>query len=253
MNGDDYIETLREKRRLRKIRFLFIIFLIFASIGFYWIGFKTDFFHIDLIKVEGNKRLEEEEVIKDSGVVIGDNLIKLRKNSIIKNLLNLSYIEDVEVVKKYPKSIILKINERVPVIQLNLDDKFQIIDVNGYVLENTDGKIPELPEILNLFKKQVEINESIYNTIDQSEFNQLFITLDELNLLSKMYTIDFENNKNIVLCTKEGIIIDFGPLDSVEYKVKLLNEVMSDLRDKNMAYKKIIMNRGSNPIIITQD
>lgn len=159
----------------------------------------------------------------------------------------------MEVIKKYPKSIVFKINERVPVIQLNLDDKFQIIDVNGYVLENTDERIPELPEILNLFKKQVEINESIYNTIDQPEFNQLFITLDELNLLSKMYTIDFENNKNIVLCTKEGIIIDFGPLDSVEYKVKLLNEVMSDLRDKNMAYKKIIMNRGSNPIIITQD
>ncbi len=253
MNGDDYIETLREKRRLRKIRFLFIVFLIFASIGFYWIGFKTDFFHVDLIKIEGNKRLEQEEVIKNSGVVIGDNLLKLRKNAIIKNLLELSYIENVEVIKKYPKSIVFKINERVPVIQLNLDDKFQIIDVNGYVLENTDGRIPELPEILNLFKKQVEINESIYNTIDQPEFNQLFITLDELNLLSKMYTIDFENNKNIVLCTKEGIIIDFGPLDSVEYKVKLLNEVMSDLRDKNMAYKKIIMNRGSNPIIITQD
>lgn len=253
MNGDDYIETLREKRRLRKIRFLFIVFLIFASIGFYWIGFKTDFFHVDLIKIEGNKRLEQEEVIKNSGVVIGDNLLKLRKNAIIKNLLELSYIENVEVIKKYPKSIVFKINERVPVIQLNLDDKFQIIDVNGYVLENTDERIPELPEILNLFKKQVEINESIYNTIDQPEFNQLFITLDELNLLSKMYTIDFENNKNIVLCTKEGIIIDFGPLDSVEYKVKLLNEVMSDLRDKNMAYKKIIMNRGSNPIIITQD
>lgn len=253
MNGDDYIETLREKRRLRKIRFLFIVFLIFASIGFYWIGFKTDFFHVDLIKIEGNKRLEQEEVIRNSGVVIGDNLLKLRKNAIIKNLLELSYIENVEVIKKYPKSIVFKINERVPVIQLNLDDKFQIIDVNGYVLENTDGRIPELPEILNLFKKQVEINESIYNTINQPEFNQLFITLDELNLLSKMYTIDFENNKNIVLCTKEGIIIDFGPLDSVEYKVKLLNEVMSDLRDKNMAYKKIIMNRGSNPIIITQD
>ncbi|HEY4543323.1 MAG TPA: FtsQ-type POTRA domain-containing protein [Tissierellaceae bacterium] len=253
MNGDDYIETLRKKRKLRKIRFLFILFLIFASIGFYWIGFKTDFFHVDLIKIEGNKILDEEQVIKSSGIVIGDNLLKLRKNAIIKNLLNLSYIENAEVIKKYPKSIILKINERVPVIQLNLEGKFQIIDVNGYVLENTNDKIPELPELLNLLKKEVEINQSIYSSIDQPEFHQLFITLDELNLLSKLYTIDFENSKNIVLCTKEGIIIDFGPLDSVEYKVKLLNEVMSDLRDKNMAYKKIIMNRGSNPIIITQD
>lgn len=253
MKSEDYIESLRRKRRLRKIRFFIILLVIFSLITFYFIAFKTNIFSLKNIIVEGNEIVLEEDILNTSTLTMGANLLSVKKNKIEKNIKSLSYIESVEIEKEYPSNIRIRIKERKKAMQINLADSYQLVDVKGYILENSDQIDPELPQVINLYQKPIGEKENIFKSLGNEPLEIYFKSLEEVSLLNKMHTINFENEENVVMSTKEGIVVDFGDLDSVEYKVKLLNEVMADLREKNIGYQKIIMNKGSNPIIIRKD
>lgn len=253
MKSEDYIESLRKKRRVRKRRFLLTILIIILLFAFYFIAFKTNVFELEEIEIENNNILSDETIISTAEVNLGENLLSIKDKKIKKNLEVLPYIDSVEVERKLPNKIIIKVKERSKSFQIKLSNFYQLISSNGYVLENMDVIDQDLAEIINLFDKEVDLNSNIYKSLGDADLEVFFSTLSELSLLNKMHIIDFQEDDNIVITTKEGIVIDFGDLDGVEYKVKLLNEVMTDLRDKEIGYKKIIMNKGSNPIIIRQD
>jgi len=86
------------------------IFLIALIVG--TILCCTVFFKIEIITAEGNTRYTAEQIIAASGIVRGDNLLRLKKNTAAGSITEkLVYAETVIVKKRLPNEVIVTVSE----------------------------------------------------------------------------------------------------------------------------------------------
>ena len=50
-----------------------------------------------------------------------------------------------------------------------------------------------------------------------------------------------------------GVKVAFGTIDNVKYKLSFLFNILEDVEKRNINVKQILLNKGSNPIIVTDD
>ncbi|HLR21025.1 MAG TPA: FtsQ-type POTRA domain-containing protein [Tissierellaceae bacterium] len=242
------------EKRQRKKKILLSIFLsitILSLISF--IIIRSDVFKIRNIEVRGNIKLEEEDIIEHSTVNIGENIFRLRMKDIEERLEKLSYIKEIKVRRSLPATIIIDIVEKEEKALIKTISTYQIIDVDGYVLNQVDTSDGDLPVILGLNIYDVGINDNLFETISDEYVIDLFKEGDKLNLLEEIEFIDVESRNDVKILLKNGIDITFGNLDNVEYRLRLLNEILKDIKEKGINVKGINMNKGDHPVIITDD
>ena len=61
------------------------------------------------------------------------------------------------------------------------------------------------------------------------------------------------DNDNINIELNNGILVAFGTINNVKYKLNLLNEIVKDIDKKGLSCKMILMDRGDNPIIVLNE
>lgn len=250
MNKRAYLEIKKKKRKYRRRRF-FVLILFIGIIFILYKGVKsTSLFNLKNIEIRGNKKVEEKEIISKSNLKLGSNILFLRNSKIEENIKDIPLINNVVVKKKLPKTIEIEVTERIKRLQILTDRGYQSLDIFGYALEDSEKKIEELPEIVNLFNTKTPLGKNVFKNVDDSEFNDLFISLEKYSLFKYINKLDFESKDNIIITIYENKIIEFGKLKNVDYKVKLLNEVLIDLQEKGTQYERIKMNLGDDPVII---
>jgi len=123
---------------------------------------NVNFFSIKNIKIENNKLIKEFEIINKLYDIYGKNILLLSKYNIKKTLESIYFLEKIEVKKKYPDTIIIKVFETKPIAVLIKNKKKFLID-NLSSLYSLDKNISEdnLPKVfgekaefdfLNFFK-----------------------------------------------------------------------------------------------------
>ncbi|MEA4934850.1 MAG: FtsQ-type POTRA domain-containing protein [Lawsonibacter sp.] len=72
----------------------------------------TVFFQVETVVVSGNSRYTQEEVIQATGIQIGDNLFRMNKYQIAKQVLQaLPYVEEVMIRRSLPSTILITVSE----------------------------------------------------------------------------------------------------------------------------------------------
>ena len=174
---------IKKKKRRKKHYLLRLIVIIAACIGLYFV-LHLDFFTVNGIAVVGNDEISDEEVIELSELETGVNIFDVHpwfvQNRIKKNL----YIESVDVDRKLPDKIEIRITERSGKAQFAMGKKFVITDNDGMVLEISkeqrkvtlvEGVTPEKAKP----KKDIEVKEQgVYKKsmelISATEQNDLY-------------------------------------------------------------------------------
>ena len=87
-----------------------------------------NFFKIKEITVLNTKIINENDILKKLKDVYGKNIIFLKKDFIEKPLLTVDFLEKIEVKKKYPNTIIIKIHETKPIGILFKNEKKYFLD-----------------------------------------------------------------------------------------------------------------------------
>ena len=110
-------------------------------------------------------------------------------------------------------------------------DAFLYIDMNGKVLSITSQATPNLPVIeglqFNHFAVGGYLNSENNNALsDIAQLTKLFNKHELGGVLSK---IDIEDTNNIHLYTK-NIYVTFGSTDHADEKIRILKEVIANLR-----------------------
>lgn len=237
---EKYIKRRRRKILLRRLLFILILFsiLVFTLL-------KVGIFNVNSIKVIGNQKVSAEDIIKRSGFKIGESYFKISKKNRIDDINSIAMIKSSKI-SFIPKSVTIKVVERIPKIQIEdygnyyiVDDELRIIKVESNMTEGlldmiisakTNHKVGTF-----LFEKNEKVREFFYKLFKDELFG-------ELKQVSP-------SDKSINFITKDNIEIDFGSYENVDYKFKMLKEILKDIKETNKNATKIFMEKGENPIV----
>ncbi|NMB08156.1 MAG: FtsQ-type POTRA domain-containing protein [Tissierellia bacterium] len=244
----------RKKREKRRKRILNLLLLLFIIALIYLFVFKTDFFNIKNIEIKGNKNLSDDQILKASICMNGENIFKINNKYCEENINKLAYVKSVKIIRKLPSTIKIQIVEREEIAIIPYIGAFVYIDEEGYVLRMEERKgDTELPQVFGLELINLQIGDCIFDSVEGSGNLDFFTLGKEAKLLEQMKYINFSDKKNTMIELNNGIKVAFGPLDNVKYKLSFLSKILKDIEEKKLVVKQILMNKGENPIIVMDD
>lgn len=238
----------KRKRGLRLfLKFMLTFLLACAGIMVYF-GLTHDLFKIDYVKVVGNVANEKELIVSKSGVNIGDNIFLTSSSKIEKNLKALSNIENVKVRKNYPNIIEIEVKENYVSSYINTASGLTTIDNYGKVKEvATDNSKASGAQLKGISETDLKVGEDFSNDTTKVKFL--------VDILSKEYypnvvSIDFTNDKEIVIQMKNSLKVTFGDLNDYAKKTQIIGILLKKIQVEGINAKEIILNVGDNPIIV---
>ena len=170
----------KEKRNRRfRTRFYVITTSLVVLITAFIISL-TGIFTVDSIEVEGNSRYTAEEIINIGHAVPGRNIIySLNKTEIIEYLENNPYIKSADVRRRFPSTLVIRVNERTERLAVKYDDGYLVLDEEGILLRKS-GNEPKITIVDGIVINKIKLGEKI-GTKDNEHFKKI---LEMLRIMS---------------------------------------------------------------------
>lgn len=227
----------KKKNTWRKVKKVLLLLLkiiliigILAGIGAYL--FVSPVFNITEIRVENSNKISENTYISLSEIQIGENIFRISKSKIIEQIKQESYVENVEVKREYPGTVVITVTERTPAYMIEKNgEMYAYIDKNGYNLETTTQAL-DIP-ILKGTITDIENLETGARISDEdlSKFNDLIRIMDGIknnNIQEKLLSVDISDDKNYILefknSNKKVILGDTSELSTKMLWIKYFME-----------------------------
>jgi cell division protein FtsQ len=132
---------------------LLVVVLLTASAAFmggYAAVTQSAYFNTRSLQISGQSRLSEEDVLKQSGIKPGENLLAINLKLVRKRLLAHPWISEASVAREIPATIRIVISEHHPLAVLDLGRKF-IINRKGRIFkEYAPGDPQALPLVTGI-------------------------------------------------------------------------------------------------------
>ena len=187
------------------------------------------------VMVVGNRNLLREEVVTQSGVKIGDNLLGISDQTLKQALEQNRYIEYLGHGFDYRGTLTLRIQERLGMAVVYDLGYYYVLDASGVVLECAGSAYPTGvagPKVTGLDlspNSRVTVGEKLpVNDKGQLEAMETVLTeLESTNLLGRTSELSVKNTDNIYILTAEGAKIELGDTGSLRTKMLIGREVLS--------------------------
>ena len=112
------------------------------------------FFKIQNIEITNNNKINKTDIINKLNHIYNKNILFISNNDISKPLKTVNYLEKIEVKKKYPDTIVIKIYETKPVGILFKNNTKYIIDTLSNLITFNDNLVNN--NFPNIFGKDAE-------------------------------------------------------------------------------------------------
>ena len=130
---------------------------------------KFFFFQIENIEVINNKKIKKNEVTRRLKHIYKQNILLVSVNDIEKPLKNLNFLDKIEVKKKYPNTVLIKIFETRPVGIIFKDNEKYIIDSSSNLMNYSDNLVYDnLPNVFGKDSEKDFIN--FFNQLKNNNF-----------------------------------------------------------------------------------
>ncbi len=200
------MKKTKKKRKLKKIRFLFLLFFI-VGISFAFI--KLFDVRIYSIKIKGNKILTDQEVIETAKLEDYPSFFETLSYTIKKRLLKNNYIESVKVTKGF-LSVNITIKEK-KILYIDKETNYKntynskFKDDKSICVPYLIGSVPE-GKMKRFIKAMNKINSDMIcqmseikydpNDIDEDRYyvymndgNSVYLTVNKFDKINKYNTI----------------------------------------------------------------
>lgn len=235
----------KKNSRLFKILFLLIVlgFVIYKIL-------TSSLFIVKNIEVKGNIDVDNETIIKASEISLGQDNIFFDKETISKNIERLAKVEKIEINKKYPSTLVVNVEERIPAVVVPITNMYLLLDKYGIIIDTNDSLNSNLV-ILNGIKniKSFYLGDSI-TTYANSEQNKLLINLFDGVNIQKFRSIKLENDKAEMILLND-IRVAFGGYNNSKYKLDVLDVTLEAINeDTSRKVEMILMEEGPDAIVV---
>lgn len=228
-----------KKNKKFKVLFYLIIFIIIivVSLLFLPIPFGN-------LTVTGNDIIKTEDIFFEAEIKKPINIFQIRTSNVEKRLLNDIRIEEVDVSRQFPFTINIKVKERKPLVIVQGEFCYAILDKTGLVIETeTSLKKANYPMITG--KKWG--NLLLGDTVSESD---ALLALKFINSLSedgvKLFSeINIGNKDNIIAYTRSGIAVKLGNGKNIADQAKLAENMVGDISSRQLSVEYIDANTSS--------
>lgn len=228
-----------KKNKKFKVLFYLIIFIIIivVSLLFLPIPFGN-------LTVTGNDIIKTEDIFFEAEIKKPINILQIRTSNVEKRLLNDIRIEEVDVSRQFPFTINIKVKERKPLVIVQGEFCYVILDKTGLVIETeTSLKKANYPMITG--KKWG--NLLLGDTVSESD---VLLALKFINSLSedgvKLFSeINIGNKDNIIAYTRSGIAVKLGNGKNIADQAKLAENMVGDISSRQLSVEYIDANTSS--------
>ena len=245
------------KKRNKKRKRLFYLALSMIVISALVISSLTIFFKIEKILVIGQTPYEDEYIALNSGVKIGDNLFRLDKFKVAKDMQDQNpYIEKATINRKLPGTLVINLVQAKKLCYYNSPGGYVTLSDKGKILEITEEK-PELPLLRGsgIIKNQPGSFAEFKDEIAKDVFMAINEVAVQYNIQESLTEINVTKMHNLILEYKGNIILELGNSDELQRKIALFLEIMSGHDDKDKAVVKVsdTTNRGASYLLLTKE
>ena len=218
----------------KKVLIFLIIFFLISTFYPYdpkkEFNFAFRFFDLKTITIKSKNKTFDNIVISKLKNFYGENILFIRKDSIIQVLDEIQFIENINIMKKLPNELIISLDEIVPIATYEKNsDKFLITSSNKSIEIINYEKYSYLPEVYQM--ESIEEFIDFYNILEKTRVptdlikNYTFFKIGRWDLvLTDDTAIKLPSSKIIQALEKLNLVLKSEYLG----KVKLI-----DLRIEN--------------------
>jgi len=116
---------------------------------------KNYFFKVKNIEIVNTSLIKEEEIKKKLSYIVGKNILNLKKQEIKNSVLGINFLKGIEVKKKYPDTIFIKVKETIPLAILIKKEKKYLIDSESRLIPFNKNIMP-FNNLPNIFGEDAE-------------------------------------------------------------------------------------------------
>lgn len=219
---------------------LFVVLLaVFAVL-------QSSFFQLERLELEGAARLTEADIFETTGLKPGDNLFSFNLRAAEEALAGHPLIAQVEVRRRIPAALGVRVIEREPVAQLATQDGFWHVDYEGTVLFHTS--VPESARPLITLDGPVEVHLG-----DVPDHPQLRPALRFAIALSPRVRTEISeihgSEVGILAYTQDGITVQLGRDEEMEEKGRILERLLEEVANRSMAVSQIDLRHPTSPVL----
>ena len=127
-----YIRKAKRKKLLKKIIFFLIIMIGVAL----YIVFYTNYFIINKVVLKGDNLITQDYILEKSESMNGENLVTFNKSHLEKILKKNPYVEQLKITRKFPKTLVITVEEAKGLFYLENNHSYSIISSELIYLEN---------------------------------------------------------------------------------------------------------------------
>ncbi len=231
------MRQLTNKKKI-VIFLIFLLFLLSSLNNKNLTKYNSDLFKIKSIKIKGlDNENYEKKITNKLNYLNNENLIFLDKNKLTKILSNFNFLNNFSVFKRYPKEIIVNLEQTTPVAIYYSNGNKYYVGSNGKTLNFEDvsnGSI-NLPKVYGKFKTSELVN--LINLLNKNHIK-----------LNNIETIFYFESKRWDLQLKDNILIKLPNID-IDLAIGLAKKIIED----GQFNEKIIDLRVANQVIINNE
>ncbi|MCX7615375.1 MAG: FtsQ-type POTRA domain-containing protein [Clostridiales bacterium] len=233
------IRDLRQRNRRRKYRrrktgFLFAVFsflVILAAV----VAAVTVFFKISDIKVTGQTRYTNEQILEASGITTGTNMFLINKFSVINKMFDkLVYLDEVRIRRRLPDTVEIMVTETKPIACVKSAEQYWLIDKRCKILEAIDENKANQTGIITGIELKNPSAGRIADIGDADKLVKLKELLDAADrggVLAKIKGIHFEKLYDLSMTYDDRFTVILGSAGDYDRKFRFLLNVMQRLSE----------------------
>ncbi|MDQ0231267.1 cell division protein FtsQ/DivIB [Metabacillus malikii] len=174
---EERIPKLQQQRKQKSNRRLILFLSLFFILILLVIYFQSPLSKVGNVSVKGNKIVPTEDIIKLSGITSSSGYWNINEDKVIKDVSSIVHLKDVKVVKKFPNSIEIIVQEFQSIAYLEKGNAYLPILDNGQVLNDFKESTPaDAPVLINwendnaikvMIEQLTQLSPAIVNSISE--------------------------------------------------------------------------------------
>lgn len=208
---------------------------------------NSDFLDVKIVKVSGNVKLTEEEILSLAAIPDRINILKLNSSEVEKKIQRSPWIKKAKLIKSLPKTIRLEVEEEQPVITVKNKEGYWLVSHEIIALEQLD-KRPENIPVISLDKEIViELGYKIKNKM-VVQLISIFNGMDK-SFKKKITLGSAIGDDMYFMLGKKDVQIVYGDGEELLKKNLIVAKILDDITNKKMNVYYIDVRVPTKPAI----